>query len=193
MERPPSILNVEDKEKEVSPEKKSKMWETLRMAALSGLLTFGSYEAVSHYAQDQDIEKSKATTEQTLEQERQRNENVNKKLQKEKQALTIKHVEGGDSILEGKKVINADITMEDGKEYKALVESDIYAGVGIKENSVGQTAWNKALVSSIEKDGSGVKINLVATSEGLLMTTQELGPGGTILNERVSIIQEINK
>lgn len=197
MERPPSIVKVEDeysKEKEISPEKKSRMWETLRIAALSGLLTFGSYEAVQHYTEDQDIEKSKASTEQTLEQEQQRNQDMNKKLQKEKQALTIKHIDGGDDIVDGKKVINADIIMEDGKEYKTRVESDIPAGVeGIKENTVGGTAWNKALVSSIEQDGSGVKVNLVATSEGLIMTVQELGPGGIVANERVSIIQEVNK
>ena len=181
------------REKEISPEKKSRMWETLRIAALSGLLTFGSYEAVQHYTEDQDIEKSKAVTEQTLEQEQQRNADMNKKLQREKHALTIKHIKGGDDIVDGKKVINADITMWDGKEYKTRVESDIPAGVGMKENTVGGTAWNKALVSSIEQDGSGVKINLAATSEGLIMTVQELGSGGTVVNERVSVLQELNK
>ncbi len=193
MEKPPSVVSVEDKEKEISPEKKSRMWETLRTLALSGLLTFGSYEAVQHYTEDQDIEKSKAVTEQMLEQEQQRNADMNKKLQREKQALTIKHIKGGDDIVDGKKVIDADITMEDGKEYKTRVESDIPAGVGMKENTVGGTAWNKALVSSIEQDGSGVKINLAATSEGLIMTVQELGPGGMVVNERVNIIQEVNK
>lgn len=133
----------------------------MRTAALAGLLTFGNYEAVKHLEEDQDIEKSKAATEQTLEQEQQRNADINKKLQKEKQALTIKNIEGGDNIVDGKKVINADITMEDGKEYKTRVESDIPAGIGMKENTVGGTAWNKALVSSIEEDGSGVKLTLL--------------------------------
>lgn len=48
MERPPSINyeKVEQEKREVSPEKRSKMWETLRIAALTGVLAFGGVKAV---------------------------------------------------------------------------------------------------------------------------------------------------
>ncbi len=46
MEKPPSIVNVEDKEKEVSSEKRRELWKTLRNVALGGLLTFGGMEGI---------------------------------------------------------------------------------------------------------------------------------------------------
>lgn len=108
-------------------------------------------------------------------------------------ALNIRNVKSGYSIVDGKKVLDTGVIMKDGKEYKTRVESDVPETDNIAEISGGGVDWNKADISSIDKDGSGVFIHFEATPEGLKMTVKEFATGGKILNERVSIIQEINK
>lgn len=197
MERPPSIINVEDQEKEVSPEKRSRMWETLRMAALAGLLTFGGLEAGKQAAEymNQTDQKQEDLIKQTEEQNRQENERLqkaNEQSRKERESLTIVGVgEKGIHVDEnGKRVEEVEVKTADGKVYETRAETDFESQVGETESIVGGVDWNRALVSQINNDGSGFKINYETTKTGLKMTMQELGPDGQILSERVSFIQD---
>ena len=103
----------------------------------------------------------------------------------------------------GKIIQETTVETKDGKTYETSAEVDASISslvdpetgdlkVG-KLASEGETAWNRAFVSRVEQDGSGLKVSYEATQEGLKMTIQELGSGGKVLSERVSITQEVNK
>ena len=132
---------------------------------------------------------------QAEEQNRQENERLqkeNEQSRKERQSLTIVGVgEKGIHIDEnGKKVEEVEVKTADGKVYETRVETDFESRVGETMSTVGGVDWNRALVSQINNDGSGFKINYETTKTGLKMTMQELGPDGQILSERVSFIQD---
>jgi|SRR3989344_301345 len=58
MEKHPTIKykEVEQEKREVSPEKRSRMWETLKMVGLAGLLTFGMAKGAGEVVKTMDIE-----------------------------------------------------------------------------------------------------------------------------------------
>lgn len=185
MEKPPQS---EKKEKEISLEEKSRMWETLRIVALSSMLTLGGYQAAEHMFPD--------LTEQNklLDYIGEQNLKENERLQKEhqdRQALTIKDVDGKASRVEdGKLISEAIITTMDGKQYETRAETDLTGEYQNIIESAGGIDWNRAFVSSIHEDGSGLKVIYKATEDGLKMTIQDIGPGGQVLSERVSLLQE---
>ena len=193
MEKPPSVVSVEDKEKEISPEKRKELWKTLRYVALGGLVTFGGYEAVQQM-EKQKADKAKADIEQTLEQTREQNDKEVETMARAlgEESFTIKNVVGETKIVDGKKVTDADIVMMDGKEYKTKVETDVVSTEDKTEGKSERIDWNRSFLSSLDRTGSGVQIFFNTTSEGLKMTVKEFDKG-EIVNERVSVLQEVNK
>ena len=193
MEKPPSVVSVEDKEKEISPEKRDRLWKTLRMMVLSCMLTFGGYEAVQQM-EKQKADKAKADIEQTLEQTREQNDKEVETMARAlgEESFTIKNVVGETKIVDGKKVTDADIVMMDGKEYKTKVETDVVSTEDKTEGKSERIDWNRSFLSSLDRTGSGVQIFFNTTSEGLKMTVKEFDKG-EIVNERVSVLQEVNK
>ena len=178
------------------------MWETLRIAALAGSVLFWGGQAMRQVEKNQGTDRAKTNTEETLDQEKQGTKERDDRAYQEflnnqalisDPSLNIRDVKSGYNIIDGKKVLDAGVIMKDGKEYKTRVESDVPDTDNRAEISGGGVDWNKAAISSIDKDGSGVYINFEATTEGLKMTVKELATGGKVLNERVSIIQEVNK
>ena len=196
MEKPPSVVSVEDKEKEISPEKRKELWKTLRYVALGGLVTFGGYEAVQKMERQntENTDKAKADIEQTLEQTREQNDKEVETMARAlgEESFTIKNVVGETKIVDGKKVTDADIVMMDGKEYKTKVETDVVSTEDKTEGKSERIDWNRSFLSSLDRTGSGVQIFFNTTSEGLKMTVKEFDKG-EIVNERVSVLQEVNK
>lgn len=181
------------REKEISPEKRDRLWRTLRMMVLSGMLTFGGYEAVQQM-EKQNTDKAEADIEQTLEQTR---EQSDKKVEIMARALgeesfTIKNVVGETKIVDGKKVMDADIVTMDGKEYKTKVETDVVSTEDKIEGSSERIDWNRVFLSSLDRTGSGVQVFFSTTSEGLKMTVKEFDKS-EIVNERISVLHEVNK
>ena len=163
------------------------------MMVLSGMLTFGGYEAVQQM-EKQKADKAKADIEQTLEQTREQNDKEAETMARAlgEESFTIKNVVGETKIVDGKKVTDADIVMMDGKEYKTKVETDVVSTEDKTEGKSERIDWNRSFLSSLDRTGSGVQIFFNTTTEGLKMTVKEFDKG-EITNERVSIIQEVNK
>ena len=184
------------REKEVSPEKRKELWKTLRYVALGGLVTFGGYEAVQKMERQntENTDKAKADIEQTLEQTREQNDKEVETMARAlgEESFTIKNVVGETKIVDGKKVTDADIVMMDGKEYKTKVETDVVSTEDKTEGKSERIDWNRSFLSSLDRTGSGVQIFFNTTSEGLKMTVKEFDKG-EIVNERVSVLQEVNK
>lgn len=195
MEKPPSVISVENKEKEVSPEKRSQMWEALKRGALAGVLIFGSFQAgkqIGEYVFPHPTEQEQSDIiKQTEEELRQENERAHQEYL-DRQSFTIVGVgEKGIHIDEdGKRVEEVEIKTADGKIYTTRVETDFEQRVGETKGAVGNVDWNRAFVSQANNDGSGFKISYETTKTGLKMITQELGPDGKILSERVSYTQD---
>lgn len=195
MEKLSSVVNVEDKEKEVSPENRSQMWEALKRGALAGVLIFGSFQAgkqIGEYVFPHQTEQEQSDIiKQTEEELRQENKRAHQEYL-DRQSFTIVGVgEKGIHIDEnGKRVEEVEIKTADGKIYTTKVETDFESQVGETKGTVGNIEWNRALVSQTNDDGSGFKINYETTKTGLKMTMQELGPDGKILSERVSYTQD---
>lgn len=191
MERPPQS---EKREEEISPEKRNRMWETLRRGALAGLLIFGSHQVGKQAAEYMHPGLTEQEQADIIKQVGEENRQENERLQQEsldRQALTIKSVEGESSRIEdGKLISGATITTEDGKVYETRAETDFTGERQSVTESAGGIDWNRAFVSSIHEDGAGLKVVYETTAEGLKMTIQELGPGGNILSQRTSLTQE---
>lgn len=194
MERPPQS---EKREEEISPEKRSQMWEILRRGALAGLLIFGGHQAGKQVAEYMHPGLTEQEQEDVIKQVGEENRQENERLSKEwldKQALTIKSVEGEASRIEdGKLISEATITTEDGKVYETRAETDFTGERQSVTESAGGVDWNRAFVSSIHEDGSGLKVVYETTTDGLKMTIQELGPGGNVLSQRTSLTQETSR
>lgn len=191
MEKPPSVVSVEDKEKEINPEKRSRMWETLRIAALSGLLSFSGYQAVENIYLNQELNQARDQLEDIIKDQNLKENERLQKEDKEKQSLTVKDVEAKASyVMDGKLISEAKITTMDGKQYETRAETDLTGEYRSITESAGGIDWNRAFVSSIHEDGSGLKVIYKVTEDGLKMTIQDIGPGGRVLNERVSLIEQ---
>lgn len=214
------------REEEISIEKRSRMWETLRIATLAGLAVFGGYKAQERsgeMTQQKPVEATQGISDQQQEVEEKFKEDFGREMtEDERQLLEAWKNQFGemssqerDSIMisdfhdkglrveDGKIIQETTVKTKDGKTYDTSAEIDARLSslvdpetgnlkVG-KLASEGETAWNRAFVSRLEQDGSGLKVSYQATQEGLKMTIQELGPGGKVVSERVSVTQEVNK
>ncbi|OGN06967.1 MAG: hypothetical protein A2750_02730 [Candidatus Yanofskybacteria bacterium RIFCSPHIGHO2_01_FULL_45_42] len=163
MERLPTIKHeeVEQKEREVSPEKRSRMWETLRMVGLAGLLTFGGAQAGKEAAEVLNSMKI---------------QEVHSLLPKEK---------------DGKLVDVFEIKTADGTVYSGEVETDLpYDKYKSGGGGAGGGDWNTSYLHTTAEDGSGTAIRVDVTLMGLKVSTQELASGGKVLNERTSWVKE---
>ncbi len=105
----------------------------------------------------------------------------------------------GTHIENGKIIQETTVTTEDGKTYETRAETDADSSSLVDSRTgdlrIGgskeiKSSWDRSFVSSVEKDGSGFKVVYEATKEGLKTTIQELGPNGSVLSERVSLLQE---
>ena len=192
------------KETEVRPEKKSRLWETLRIVGLTGILAFNGMKVVEQMrsgtagreqtkiTEYDDTEKQKAAEEYQ--------EFLNDKTAIVRGDYKLPRIEDGRIINE------TTLTTRDGKVYETKAEIDIATSQFANEDpktlreeikhwkpGSEMPAWNRNIISSTAEDGSGFKVDYEVTTEGLKMTVQELGEGGKVMSERTHLLQEVEK
>ena len=217
MERPPSVVNVEDKEKEVSSEKRRHTLETLRMAVLMGSLAFSAMKAVEQNTGGTAEREQTKVTDQIREEAGEKQGTIHEAVETKRERTQQEFLEQffdatafvrgeykSPRIEDGKIISEATLTTRDGRVYETRAEIDIeasqFAGEDqevLKEKIKFWKPWhekedssNVNIVSMTAEDGSGFKVRYTVTEEGLEMTTQELGSGGQLTNSKTVLIQE---
>ncbi len=207
----------ENKEKEISPERKSRMWEILRIASVAGVLAFNGMKAVEQMkggtAEREQTKVTDQIREEAGEKEGVSHEVVETKRERTQQGFLEQFFDAtafvrGEyklpRIEDGKIITEATLTTRDGRVYETRAEVDIetspFAGEDpevLKEKIKFWKPWhemedssNVKIVSMTAEDGSGFKVRYTVTEEGLEMTTQELGSGGQLTNSKTVLIQE---
>lgn len=98
----------------------------------------------------------------------------------------------GVTMVDGKRVMKGEVQTADGKKYKIKTSADVLEkDIGkVGPAGLGSIDFNTSYMYAQNKDGSGVAIKVDVYPWGAKLTTQELGPGGEVLNEKVSSIKE---